>query len=65
MLDPRASVEEAVNAAVKHGANLLLAELIGAAVHFDAAIRISAANSGKTWPRAMESEGIDFDTVDV
>ena len=65
VLDPRASVEESVAAAVSHGANLLLAELLGAALHHDAAVRVTAANSGKFWPRIMHAEGLDVATVDA
>ncbi len=65
VLDPRASVEESVAAAVAHGANLLLAELVGAAVYHGAAIRVTAANRRKAWPRVMEAEGLDFDAVDL
>jgi hypothetical protein len=65
VLDPRASVDESVAAAVNHGANLLLAELIGAARHYDAAIRVTSANRGQSWNRVMEAERLDFDSVDV
>lgn len=65
VLDPRASIDEAVAAAVEYGANLLLAELVGAARHHQAAIRVTTANRGKAWPRIMEIEGLDFDAVDI
>lgn len=63
VLDPRASVDEAVRVAIVHGANLLLAEILAAAVHHEASVRITEANAGRTWPSAMEAEGVDFDTV--
>lgn len=63
ILDPRASAGEAVEVAVRHGANLLVAELAGAAHHFRAAIRVTPENQGKTWPALMQAEGIDFATI--
>lgn len=63
VLDPRASVDHTVRVATTHRANLLLAELLGAAVHHQAAIRVTPANVGRTWARTMEAEGIDFDTA--
>lgn len=48
-----------------HRANLLLAELMGAAVHHGAAVRVTPANQGRTWAHLMEAEGIDFATVDL
>lgn len=46
-------------------ANLLLAELVGAALHHRAAVRVTPANQGKTWARLMEAEGPDFATVEA
>ncbi|MCA1706456.1 MAG: hypothetical protein LC808_25610 [Actinobacteria bacterium] len=63
VLDPRASIEEAVMVALEHSANLLLAELVGAAVHHGAAVRVTPANQGKTWPRLMQETAVDFATV--
>lgn len=63
VLDPRASVEEAVQVAIGHRANLLLAELVGAAIHHQAAVRVTPGNQGKTWAELMETEGVDFATV--
>lgn len=60
VLDPRASVDEAVRMAVVHHANLLLAETLGAALHHGASVRVTEANVGRTWSSAMEAEGIDF-----
>lgn len=64
VLDPRASIEEALAAALRYSANLLLAELIGAAVHHRAAIRVTPANQGKAWPSVMREAGVDFATVE-
>ncbi len=64
VLDPRVSVEEAVNVALDHTANLLLAELVGAAVHHRAAVRVTPPNQGRTWPRLMQEAGVDFATVE-
>lgn len=63
VLDPRASVGEAVRAGIDHSANLLLAELVGAAVHHRASVRVTQANEGRTWAAVMRAEGIDFATV--
>jgi hypothetical protein len=65
VLDPRVSIDEAVRVAATHRANLLLAELTGAAAHHDAAVRVTPANQGKTWRQLMDTEGIDFAIVDV
>lgn len=64
VLDPRASIEEAAQVAVRHRTNLLLAELVGAALHHRAAIRVTPENCGKTWPEFMQAEGVDFATVE-
>lgn len=65
VLDPRTSIEEALRVAAGHRANLLLAELVGAALHHRAAVRVTPANQGKTWARLMEAEGVDFGTVEA
>ncbi|MDQ6727362.1 MAG: hypothetical protein M3066_14525 [Actinomycetota bacterium] len=65
VLDPRASVEEAVSVAIERGANLLLAELVGAAVHHGCSVRITPRNMGRTWPAVMEAAGVNFATVDA
>lgn len=63
ILDPRVSAGEAVDIAVRHAANLLLAELLGAAKHHRAAVRVTPANEGKSWAALMQAEGIDFAVV--
>ena len=60
VLDSRISIDHTVRVAVAHRANLVLAELVGAAVHHGAAIRVTPANVGRTWPVAMEAESVDF-----
>lgn len=65
VLDPRASVDEAVTIGIEHGANLLLAELVGAALHHRASVRITPGTEGRTWARVMAGAGVDFATVDV
>lgn len=65
VLDPRGSVDEAVSVAIEHGANLLLAELVGAAVHHRASVRITPRNMGRTWAAVMEAAGVNFVTVDA
>jgi hypothetical protein len=64
VLDPRASMEQAVGFATRHRANLLLAELAGAALYHRAAIRVTPANRGRTWADVMNHEGIDFATIE-
>ena len=64
VLDPRASIEEAVHVAAGHRANLLLAELVGAALHHRAAVRVTPGNQGNTWAELMATEGIDFAAVE-
>lgn len=63
VLDPRASIAEAVRIATEHGANLLLAELVGAAVHHDAAIRVTPRNEGRLWGGVMDGSAVNFATV--
>lgn len=65
VLDPRRSVDEAVSVAIERGTNLLLAELVGAALHHRAAVRITPRNLGRTWAAVMEAAGVSFATVDV
>ena len=48
VLDPRATLDEAVRVATEHAANLLLAELVGAAVRHQAAVWVTPANVGRT-----------------
>ena len=65
VLDPRASVDEAVRVAMGHAANLLLAELVGAAVHHQAAVRVTPGNQGRSWAEVMGASGVNFATVDA
>lgn len=65
VLDPRASIEEAVDVAIQGSANLLLAELVGAAMHHRASVRIAPKNEGRTWAAVMEAAAVDFATVDA
>ena len=64
VLDPRASLDEAVHVGIEHGANLLLAELVGAAVHHYAAVRVTPGNEGRTWAAVMATNAVAFATVD-
>jgi len=64
VLDPRASMGEAVGFAARHRTNLLLSELAGAALYHRAAIRVTPANQGRNWSDLMNDEGIDFATVE-
>lgn len=62
-LDPREGLAEAAAIANRHAANLLLAELVGAALHHRAAVRVTSANCGRAWPAIMAAEGVDFATI--
>lgn len=63
VLDDRLSLPAAIDIAHRHSANLLLAQLVGAARHHDAAVRVTAANCGRSWVAVMEAEAVDFATV--
>lgn len=65
VLDPRVSVGAAVDVATRHGANLLLAELVGAARHHGATVRVTGANLGRTWAAVLEAEGVELDVVEM
>ena len=65
VLDPRSSIEATIRVAIDHHANLLLAELVGAAVHRQAVIRVTPANVGRRWASIMEAENLDFATIDA
>ena len=65
VLDPRASVDEAVRVGMAHGANLLLAELVGAALHHHAAVRVTPGNEGRIWAAVMAAEDLSFATVNA
>ncbi len=63
VLDPRTLTEVAAQASVRHGLNLLAAELVAAAVGHDARVALSAPNVGRAWPAVFAAEGIDFQIV--
>jgi hypothetical protein len=62
VLDPPASMEELVGA-IRHLTNLLLAELVGAALKHGAAVRVTPPNVGRNWSTVMGVEGADFGTL--
>ncbi len=64
VLDSRASMPEAVDVALHHRANLLLAELVGAARHHSAAVRVTPANEGRAWASVMDAEQLDYATIE-
>jgi len=64
ILDPRSSIAEAIRIVTSYRANLLLAELVGAALHHRAAIRVTPGNAGRSWAEIMEAEGVDFATLE-
>ena len=60
VLDPRPITDEAAELAVRHGLNVLAAELLAAARHHGAAVHLSAPNVGRRWPEIMASEGVSL-----
>jgi hypothetical protein len=54
----------AVEVAVRHRANLLLAELVGAALTYGAAVRVTRGNLGRTWADIMHANNIDFRAIE-
>lgn len=63
VLDPRPLTGTAATAAVRHGLNLLAAELVAAAVHHHATIALSASNVGRSWREVFADEGIELRVV--
>jgi hypothetical protein len=63
VLDPRIVTGEAATMAVRHGLNLLAAELVANAVHHHATVALSKANVGRAWPAALEAEGVTLKVV--
>lgn len=65
VLDPRVSTGEAGRVGASHHANLLLAELVAAARHHGAAVRVSEGNVGRTWAAVMTAESVDFAAISL
>ncbi|CAN5522657.1 hypothetical protein BH20ACT2_BH20ACT2_24010 [soil metagenome] len=63
VLDPRELTGIAAAAAVRHGLNLLAAELVAAATTHQARIALSTANVGRSWPAVFTAEGVDLQIV--
>lgn len=63
VLDPREVTGAAAVMAVRHGLNLLAAELVASAVHHDATVALSSGNVGRAWPAALEAEGVALRVV--
>lgn len=63
ILDPREVTGVAAAMAVRHGLNLLAAELVASAVHHDATVALSSTNVGRAWPAALEAEGVALHVV--
>lgn len=63
VLDPRPLTATAAEAAVRHGLNLLAAELIAAATVHRARVALSAANVGRTWSAVLAAESIELHVV--
>lgn len=63
VLDPRTVTRAAADLAVRHGLNLLAAELVASAAHHQATVALSAPNVGRTWPAVFDAEGIDVRVI--
>lgn len=63
VLDPRPVTDDAAQLAVRHGLNVLAAELMAAAKRYQAAVHLSAPNVGRRWPEVMDAEGISLTIV--
>lgn len=63
VLDPRAFTGAAAEVAVRHGLNLLAAELVAAAAHHHATVALSSPNVGRTWPAVFAAEGLELRIV--
>jgi len=60
VLDPRSLTSTAATVAVRHGLNLLAAELLAAALVHGAPVVLSAGNVGRRWPEAFLAEGAEL-----
>jgi hypothetical protein len=58
VLDPRLVTEQAAQVAIRHGLNVLAAELVATAVHYRAGVHLSGPNVGVRWPEVMAAEGV-------
>lgn len=58
VLDPRLVTERAADLAVRHGLNLLAAELFASALHYGAEVHLSAPNVGRSWRKVAAAEGV-------
>jgi hypothetical protein len=63
VLDPRTITERAAALATKHRLNLLAAELVAAAVHHGATVRLSEGNVGRHWRDTFAEEGVTLDVT--
>ena len=58
VLDPREFTELAAEMSVRHGLNLLAAEMVAAAVHHGADLYLSSSNVGRSWPDVLAAERV-------
>ena len=63
VLDPRTVTGTAAVLAVRHGLNLLAAELVASAVLHHAVVALAATNVGRTWPATFEAESVELRVV--
>lgn len=58
VLDPREVTESAAEMSLRHGLNLLAAEMVAAAVHHRAELYLSSGNIGRSWADILAAEGV-------
>jgi hypothetical protein len=63
VLDPRSITALAAEMSLRHGLNLLAAEMVAAAVHNRAELYLSAANVGKSWLRVLAAEAVRLTVI--
>jgi len=63
VLDPRRLTATATGMAVRHGLNVLAAELVAAAMVHDAEVWLSEGNVGRSWGSVFAAEGLGLRVV--
>jgi hypothetical protein len=58
VLDPREFTALAADLSMRHGLNLLAAEMVAACLHHRADLHLSAGNLGRDWTAVLEAEGV-------
>jgi len=63
VLDPRMVTAIASDLAMRHGLNMVGAELLASAVEHSATVVLSAGNVGRTWPEVFSAEGVRWEVT--